>query len=118
MKLSFRLPLLACASAAALLAAPAANAHVTGVPHRQAKAAVVGEDSTSVPLFENLGSHSYPVTTANHGALNSASRKIPPVRRMSRSMSKSASIRRRLLNGGGSVNRSGASLINRFNEQV
>jgi hypothetical protein len=33
-------------------------------------------------------------------------------------MSKSASIRRRLLNGGGSVNRSGASLINRFNEQV
>ncbi|TIL35613.1 hypothetical protein [Mesorhizobium sp.] len=64
MKLSFRLPLLACASAAALLAAPAANAHETGVPHRQAKAAA-GEDSTSVPLFENLGSHSYPVTTAN-----------------------------------------------------
>ncbi|CAH2394767.1 hypothetical protein MES4922_110211 [Mesorhizobium ventifaucium] len=58
-KLSFRLPLLACASAAALLAAPAANAHETGVPHRQAKAAVA-EDSTSVPLFENLGSHSLP----------------------------------------------------------
>ncbi|TIQ96746.1 MAG: hypothetical protein E5X44_07370 [Mesorhizobium sp.] len=64
MKLSFRLSLLACASAAALLAAPAANAHETGVPHRQAKAAVA-EDSTSVPLVENLGSHSYPVTTAN-----------------------------------------------------
>ncbi|TIL54817.1 MAG: tetratricopeptide repeat protein [Mesorhizobium sp.] len=65
MKLSFRLPLMACASVAALLAAPAANAHETGVPHRQAQAAAVGEDSTSVPLFENLGSHSYPVTTAN-----------------------------------------------------
>ncbi|WP_292626551.1 hypothetical protein [Mesorhizobium sp.] len=62
MKLSFRLPLLACASVAALLATPA-NAHETGVPHRQAKAAVVGEVSASVPLVENLGSHSYPVTT-------------------------------------------------------
>ncbi|TIT27728.1 MAG: hypothetical protein E5W78_18045, partial [Mesorhizobium sp.] len=65
MKLSFRLPLLACASVAALLAAPAANAHDSGLPHRQAKAAAVAEDSTSVPLFENLGSHSYLVTTAN-----------------------------------------------------
>jgi hypothetical protein len=64
MKLSFLLPLLACASVAALMAAPA-NAHDSGLPHRQAKAAVVGEVSASVPLFENLGSHSYPVTTAN-----------------------------------------------------
>jgi tetratricopeptide (TPR) repeat protein len=66
MKLSFRFPLLACASVAALLAAPAVNAHDSGLPHGQAKAAAaVEEHSTSVPLFENLGSHSYPITTAN-----------------------------------------------------
>ncbi|MER8422853.1 hypothetical protein [Mesorhizobium sp. M1403] len=66
MKLSFTLPLLACASVAALLAAPAANAHGSGLPHRQAKAAAaVGDDTTSVELFENLGSHSYPLTTTS-----------------------------------------------------
>jgi hypothetical protein len=50
---------------AALLAVRPANAHDAGLPHRQGKAAVVGEVSASVPLVENLGSHSYPVTTAN-----------------------------------------------------
>ncbi|MER8612608.1 hypothetical protein [Mesorhizobium sp. M0435] len=38
----------------------------SGLPHRQAKAAAaVGDDTTSVELFENLGSHSYPLTTTS-----------------------------------------------------
>jgi tetratricopeptide (TPR) repeat protein len=66
MKRSLRLHLLACTSVAALLAAPPANAHDTGIPHDQTKTAVaVDNPSTSVPLFESLGNHSYPVTTAN-----------------------------------------------------
>ena len=57
MKLSCTLQLLACASGAALLAAPAANAQGSGLHHRLAKAAAaVGDNTTSVELFENLGS--------------------------------------------------------------
>ncbi|WP_353646812.1 tetratricopeptide repeat protein [Mesorhizobium sp. WSM2239] len=57
--------LLACTSLAAVLAS-AANAHDSGLPHGQAEAAAAVEKAaTDVPLFENLGSHSYPVTTAN-----------------------------------------------------
>jgi tetratricopeptide (TPR) repeat protein len=58
--------LLACTSLAAVLAASAANAHDSGLPHGQAEAAAAVEKAaTGAPLFENLGSHSYPVTTAN-----------------------------------------------------
>lgn len=65
MKLPFTLQLLACASGAALLAAPAANAQGSGLHHRLAKAAAaVGDNTISVELFETSVANSYPLTTA------------------------------------------------------